>query len=313
MVSRSPIQNTTANVNAFGGSINRVIPNVFALYGALSLIEGQFSSTAAGGYGMTQASYGLTASLFELRQAIAEALIPIIKEISPLVEAGIDQFVEWDRATDGLSTRQTIAAGGALLLRNRLLGIARLVGYGVAAGLGASGVQDVVEGGPEQLFGPESKTVDRARQAQDQIFELFGTFVGLNQEQIDRIPRLSGIGGVIPGLANPGAVRAGETLQNVTQSTINITQDTIGNVGQRYRENIPEVVQGAQTAVDIAGGAPAGLDRGIGLKDIYDALFQLGGGQTRNSTFNVTVTGTDEEEFIRMLRRANDNGTLDEF
>lgn len=146
MVTRQLVDDTSAARRELFGLTQTVrgsVLPVLSLAGAYTLLNSNLNQTTAAGMAASSAGYGLQVSMYGLQDSIANAMIPVIEEVTPHLSAIIDKFVEWDEETDGLSTRIGLLGGAALIAAPRILSLLGAAGRAtpiLAAAAAAAGI-----------------------------------------------------------------------------------------------------------------------------------------------------------------------------
>ena len=155
MTTRNNIQQLGRDITVVRTGITGTILPTLGLAAAFNVLSGSAGSVSSAGLAASSNMSRLAVTQARLTDAILPTLIELQEELIPLIEQGADKFIEWDRATDGLSTRLTLAGGAAFLLRNQIKSLIALaanpitltvVGGGLAAGLIGGTAYDIARG-----------------------------------------------------------------------------------------------------------------------------------------------------------------------
>ena len=155
MTTRNNIQQLGRDITVVRTGITGTILPTLGLAAAFNVLSGSAGSVSSAGLAASSNMSRLAVTQARLTDAILPTLIELQEELIPLIEQGADKFIEWDKATDGLSTRLTLAGGAAFLLRNQIKSLIALaanpitltvVGGGLAAGLIGGTAYDIARG-----------------------------------------------------------------------------------------------------------------------------------------------------------------------
>ena len=272
--------------------VGNILP-VLGLSAGLAILSGGMLDATAGGLALSSAGYGLTTSLYGLQDILARLLIPVVEGVTPILSSVIDQVVEWDEATDGLSTKLIAGAGAAYLFRNQLSSLFRLAasapglaggvsGLGNVAGIGADELADRL-GIPRSLITGTSLGAGGPIAAPpipiDEILEGIGTFNPRVQDQVTQFLQRFGLAQV-EEREGPLPTEGGFILD-----------DFLRSLGQ-YQEPAP-----AQPTSAVPQFQPAPLQPVAAAPQT-----------TNHNTFY--ISSYDDNELLRKLQQFIDQGAL---
>ena len=243
-------------------------------------------------------------ALYDLQDAIANALLPWIEAASPVITDMIEKFVEWDDAADGWITKGALIGGALWALSRPVRSLIGLLRSGPAAvrafqaALGTLGLAPI----------PITLLVS-AIVFGDEIDALISEAIGIEPGTIDRYLN-QGIHHIIDDIQDiPNQIRQDWndikglfTGQNTIRPTFSGDQPSPFEIVPRSQSPGPQS-SGFQIAPNQQQPTAAAIMPG--MSDSHDTY----------NTFhldNVTIQTNDPEDFIRQMQSYIDQGAVRE-
>jgi len=305
-----------------GGVLRSNILPALGLSAAFGVLSGQMGGVAGGSSQASSAMLGLNRALYDIQNAVAQALTPVLETLTPLVTKAVDAFLDLDEATDGWSTKIGLAGAAAAVaykkispfrsLVNRSAGAAISAGrfaYGAAAGgrIGAGASTAAYRGALARLG---------AGSIGDRIAS--GGITGALRGRV---------GGLAGRAAGTGAGRALGAVGGVAGRLGAKALGPIGNVAglgyDVYRETQGDTKLRDSAAASRSGGLAAGAASYLGVDEIGDKIagavaqgitkltgFNLFGSRGEVQQPTIQVQGYTDEQLLAKMEELIASGAI---